>query len=110
MGTPNHLPKEPFRINRKMVRTFLKVLKGVDPLTWQLIHDGKTPGYRSCVQYIPGSEANGIIATGIPGISYSLNGGKSWQGLDHEYYYTIRFASEKIAWLAGKDKIARMEW
>ena len=80
-------------------------------ITWQLINDGKTPGYRSCVQYIPGSEANGIIATGIPGISYSLNGGKSWQGLDHKYYYTIRMAPlGKVAWLAGKNKIAKMEW
>jgi photosystem II stability/assembly factor-like uncharacterized protein len=80
-------------------------------VTWQLINDGKTPGYRSCVQYMPNSKGEGIIAIGIPGISYSLNGGESWQDLDYEYYYTVRLArSGKVAWLAGKNKIARMAW
>ena len=79
--------------------------------TWELLTDGSGPGYRSCVQYIPGSKGKGIIAVGIPGISYSSNGGQTWQEIEQTYFYTIRFAtSGKVAWLAGKDKIARMEW
>jgi photosystem II stability/assembly factor-like uncharacterized protein len=78
--------------------------------TWELLTDGSGPGYRSCVRYIPGSQGNGIIAVGIPGISYSGNGGKSWQEIDQKNFYTIRIApSGNIAWLAGKNKIARME-
>jgi len=79
--------------------------------TWELLTDGSGPGYRSCIQYLPESKGKGIIAVGIPGISYSANGGQAWQEIDHTYFYTTRFApSGKVAWLAGKNKIARMEF
>jgi photosystem II stability/assembly factor-like uncharacterized protein len=77
--------------------------------SWNLLIDGAGPGYRSCVQYVPGSEGKGIIAVGIPGISYSSNGGHTWQEIDKPDFYTIRFTpSGKTAWLAGKNKLAKM--
>jgi photosystem II stability/assembly factor-like uncharacterized protein len=77
--------------------------------TWDLLTDGSGPGYRSCVQYIPNSAGRGIIAVGIPGISYSSNGGKTWQEIDQGDFYTIRMTSSgKVAWLAGKNKLAKM--
>lgn len=79
--------------------------------SWELITDGQDPGYRSCVQYVPNSNGTGVIAVGIPGISYSGDGGGSWQHLGQEYFYTIRMTpSGTSAWLAGKGKIARMIW
>jgi len=79
--------------------------------TWQLLTDGQGPGYRSCVQYIPNTQGKGIIAVGIPGISISKDGGQSWEDIEQTYFYTIRFTSSgKVAWLAGKNKIARMEF
>jgi photosystem II stability/assembly factor-like uncharacterized protein len=79
--------------------------------TWQLLSDGQGPGYRSCVQYVPGSGGLELIAVGIPGISYSADGGASWRLLSGDTYFTIRFApSGRLAWLAGKHKIAKMWW
>ena len=79
--------------------------------TWQLINDGKEPGYRSCIQFISNSNAQKIIAIGIPGISYSPDGGSTWQKFDQTYFYTVRIApSGNIAWLAGKNKIASMKF
>ncbi|MGI9543603.1 MAG: WD40/YVTN/BNR-like repeat-containing protein [Cyclobacteriaceae bacterium] len=76
--------------------------------SWHLIADGQQPGYRSCVQYVPGGNGREVIAVGIPGISYSSDAGSHWRTLGKESYYTIRFASSKVAWIAGDKKIARM--
>ena len=79
--------------------------------SWELLTDGEGPGYRSCVQYIPNTKGKGIVAVGIPGISISSNGGKTWKEINLTNFYTIRFApAGKVAWLAGKNKIARMEF
>ena len=78
--------------------------------SWRLFRDGQEPAFRSCVQYVPGSQGQKIFAVGIPGISYSPDGGHSWQELSKESYYTIRMTDDGSAWLAGKNKIARMSW
>lgn len=79
--------------------------------TWRLISDGIDPGYRSCVQYIPGSDGQRLLAVGTPGVSYSSDGGQNWQHIDQQDFYTVRVApAGKVAWLAGKGKIGRMEW
>lgn len=79
--------------------------------TWQLIADGQHPGYRSAVQYIPKSKGDAIIAVGIPGISYSADGGEHWTALSSDSFYTIQICVDgRTAWLAGRDKIGRMTW
>ena len=77
--------------------------------SWQLVADGREPGYRSCVQYAPGTDGQVLLAAGIPGISYSLDGGHTWQPLSDESYYTLRFGSDwRRAWLAGNAKVGRL--
>jgi len=79
--------------------------------TLTLINDGKDPGYRSCVQFAPNSGGNEIFAVGMPGISYSSDKGKSWKQLSNKSFYTIRIPdSGNMAWLAGKNKIGKMNW
>ncbi len=77
--------------------------------TWQLIADGQHPGYRSSVQYVPNSQGNALFALGIPGISYSENGGLHWELLSTESFYTMRICKDgNTAWLAGRNKIGRL--
>ena len=69
--------------------------------------DGQEPGYRSQVRYIPGTKGQGLIVCGIPGISYSLNGGQSWEKISDDSYYTIdKGNSAKVIWLAGGGKFS----
>ncbi len=78
---------------------------------WSLISDGKYPGFRSCVQYVPGGKGQEIMAVGIPGIAYSNDGGQNWHSLSEESYYTLRFGSSiNTAWLAGNWKIGKIQW
>ncbi len=77
--------------------------------TWQLIADGADPGYRSHVRYVPGRETSTLIAVGIPGVSYSQDGGDSWKLLSDEAFYTVDFASENLFWMAGDKKLCRVE-
>ena len=79
--------------------------------SWQLISDGKAPDFRSCVQFIPNTVGKQILAVGLPGMSYSTDGGKSWETFSQESYYTIRIAeSGRVAWLGGQKRMARMKW
>ena len=95
--------------NRKEMNSRNKAVTKDGGRTWQLVSEGKGPGYRSCVQYIPESQARGILACGIPGISYSLDGGQNWSSLSTESFYTMRFGkSWKTLWLAGNGRIGRL--
>ncbi|RDY61217.1 WD40/YVTN/BNR-like repeat-containing protein [Flagellimonas nanhaiensis] len=76
--------------------------------TWKLIADGQEPNYKSCVQFVPNSEGEGLVAVGFTGISYSGDGGHQWKKLSDEPFYTIRFLNDSIAYAAGKNRIARL--
>lgn len=76
--------------------------------SWALLQDGQGPGYQSCVKYIPGTQGEGLLTCGIPGINYSLDGGQQWQNLSDHPYYTLSFGDENVVWLAGSKKVARM--
>ena len=76
--------------------------------TWKLVSNGKGPGYRSSVKYVPGTEGLGLVAVGSPGISFSADGGKSWKELSAEGYYTIEFVSSKIAFASGANRISKL--
>ncbi|MEO1011217.1 MAG: oxidoreductase [Bacteroidota bacterium] len=78
--------------------------------SWSLIADGQPPGYKSCVQFVPDSQGNEIIAVSFTGISYSRNRGKTWKTLSEEPFYTLRFASDSVAFAAGKGRIARLQF
>ena len=76
--------------------------------TWKLVAENQNPGYRSCVQYIPNSEAKELVAIGFKGIDYSNDNGESWKHLNDEGFYTIRFVNDSIAYAAGKGRIAKL--
>lgn len=76
--------------------------------TWELLNNGKAPGYRSSVKFIPGTNGKGIIAVGSPGISYSNDGGDSWKELSKEGFYAIEFVNDTLAFASGRNKISRL--
>tara|TARA_R110000751_G_scaffold7805_3_gene31581 strand:- start:131001 stop:132137 length:1137 start_codon:yes stop_codon:yes gene_type:complete len=76
--------------------------------TWQLMSDGTGPGYRSCVQYVPNSNAQQLVAIGFKGIDYSSDAGNTWTHLSDDGYYTIRFIDETTAYAAGNKKISKL--
>lgn len=76
--------------------------------TWKLISEGKGPGYKSSIRYVPGSRASEIVAVGFTGISYSADKGETWRELSEEGFYTIRFLNDTVAYAAGKNRLAKL--
>nr|WP_299341343.1 oxidoreductase [Allomuricauda sp.] len=76
--------------------------------TWKLRADGAEPGYKSCVQFVPGSGGTDLVAVGFTGISYSKDQGRTWTKLSDEGFYTLRFLNDSIAYVAGKNRIAKL--
>ncbi len=76
--------------------------------TWQLVAENSYPGYRSCVQYIPNSQAKGLVEVGFKGVSYSNNSGDSWKQLSNESFFTIQFKSDSVAYAAGRGGISKL--
>ncbi len=77
--------------------------------SWQLIADGQNPQYKSCVQFVPNSKGNGLIALGFTGISHSEDRGATWRKLsDDASFYTFRFLNDSVAYAAGKNRIAKL--
>ena len=79
--------------------------------TWELVGEGKGPGYRSCVKYFPEGKGKQLIAVGIPGISVSEDGGFNWRKISDESFYTVAFGSStNEVWLAGDQKVGKIIW
>ncbi len=76
--------------------------------TWEIVADGKAPGYRSCVQYIPNRRGEELVVVGFKGIDYSNDSGESWKHLSDEGFYTIRFLNDSVAYTAGKGRISKL--
>ena len=77
--------------------------------TWALVADGQNPNYKSCVQYVPNTDGKEVFAVGKTGISYSKDGGVTWTEVSKEGYYVIQFVDKNTAWLAGNQKIGRLQ-
>jgi photosystem II stability/assembly factor-like uncharacterized protein len=90
------------------INTVIKTSDGGQ--TWYAVGDENNPGYRSCVQYVPNSDAKGLIAIGFEGIDYSSDGGASWTSLSEEGFYTFRFLNDTIAFAAGKGRIVQLDF
>ncbi|MGB1308808.1 MAG: WD40/YVTN/BNR-like repeat-containing protein [Oceanihabitans sp.] len=76
--------------------------------TWQLVVNTQNPGYRSCVQYVPNSNAKKLVAIGFKGIDYSADAGNTWKHLSDSSFYTIRFVNDSIAYAAGNGRISKL--
>lgn len=68
----------------------------------------KKPNYKSCVQYVPGTNGKEVFAVGKTGISYSNDAGITWKKVSKEGYYVIDFVDKNTAWLAGNEKIGKL--
>ncbi|MDO6597049.1 oxidoreductase [Oceanihabitans sp. 2_MG-2023] len=78
--------------------------------TWQLVAPNKSPGYRSCVQYMPNSSARVLVAVGFKGIDISNDAGNTWKHLSDEGFYTLRFLNDSIAYAAGAGRISKLSF
>lgn len=78
--------------------------------TWELVAENQNPGYRSCVQYIPNSKGQGLVAIGFKGIDYSNDFGVSWKHLSDEGFYTVRFLNDSVAYAAGAGRISKLSF
>ena len=76
--------------------------------TWAVVANGKSPGYRSCVKYVPNRDAKELAAVGFKGIDYSNDAGETWKHLSDEGFYTIRFLNDSIAYAAGNGRISKL--
>ena len=71
-------------------------------VTWTPIDSAATPaGYRSAVAFVPGTRANTIVATGLTGTDVSVDGGRTWRGVDSTAYNSVAFASPSAGWAVG---------
>ena len=78
--------------------------------TWKLVSDGKGPGYLSGVRYVPGRGGNEIVGVGPDGISYTADGGETWDILSTEAFHTIRFVTDSTAYAGGNNRIAKLKF
>ncbi|WP_299276141.1 oxidoreductase [uncultured Psychroserpens sp.] len=76
--------------------------------TWELVAENQSPGYRSCVKYVPNGAGKKLVAIGFKGIDYSGDSGDSWTHLSDEGFYTIRFLNDSIAYAAGRGRISKL--
>ncbi|MCA6421967.1 MAG: oxidoreductase [Flavobacterium sp.] len=79
--------------------------------TWKLIADNSGFGYASCIQFVPKSKGKHLVSVGTSGIYYSSDGGNTWKQFStNKTLYTLRFLNKTTAFVAGKDKIIRIEF
>ncbi len=78
--------------------------------TWMLQAQGEAPGYLSCVQFVPGRGARDLVGVSFNGIYYSKDSGQTWDQLDPEGFYSIRFTSDTVAVASGKGRIAKLRF
>ena len=77
---------------------------------WEVMAQDKNTGYRSCVQFVPNSNAKGLVAVGFEGIDYSKDGGVTWNQLSDEGFYSLRFLNDSVAFASGKGKISKLNF
>lgn len=77
-------------------------------ITWKIVADGQNPTYKSCVQYVPGTEGKEVFAVGKTGVSYSKDGGHTWKDVSEDAYYNIQFVNRNTAWLSGNKKLGKL--
>ena len=73
-----------------------------------MVADEQIPNYKSCVQYVPQTNGKEIFAVGKTGISFSNDGGLTWNDINKEPYYAIQFVDRNTAWLTGNNTIGKL--
>ncbi len=78
--------------------------------TWRKVADNSQPGYSSCVQYVPNSQANSLVAVGTNGVFYSSTKGTTWNKISDDLFHTIRFLNDSVAYAAGNGRISKLNF
>lgn len=79
--------------------------------TWKTVASGKNAGYMTFVQYRPGSNGKQIIVLGDQHLSFSKDGGKSWEKIsDEKGFFVGQWIDENRFVAAGKGKIVLWDW
>lgn len=78
--------------------------------SWSIIANNKAPGYKSCIQFVPNTNSNSLVAVGINGIDYTNDFGLTWKHLSDEGFYTIRFLNKNTAYAAGNGRVAKLSF
>jgi len=78
--------------------------------TWSLVANGVNPGYRSCVQYVPNSKGEKLVAVGFKGIDVSNDFGNTWLHVSDEGFYTVRFINDSTAYSAGAGRVSKLHF
>ncbi len=79
--------------------------------TWNVKAENQQDGvYKSCVQFVPNSGSQEIVAVGFTGISISNDQGNHWKKISNESFYTIRFLNDSVAFAAGKNRISMLKF
>lgn len=78
--------------------------------SWQLVANGQNEGYKSCVQYVPNSNGEEIVALGFTGVSYSQDAGNSWNNISKEALLSFRFVNDSIAFAGGREGLYRLKF
>lgn len=76
--------------------------------SWKLI-DSDSPGYISCVQYVPGSNGKKIVAVSTEGLYFSQDAGENWNKIHDTGYYSLRFSGSDEIWLSGHEEIVKIK-
>ncbi|WP_172920047.1 VPS10 domain-containing protein [Capnocytophaga canis] len=79
--------------------------------TWQVIDETSSPGYISCVRYIPNSEGKGLVATSSSnGIWSSVDSGKTWEKISEKGYHSLLFVDENTLVASGNEEITLFKY
>ncbi|MCC2589981.1 WD40/YVTN/BNR-like repeat-containing protein [Chryseobacterium sp. MFBS3-17] len=79
--------------------------------TWQIQASGKNGGYKTCVKIRPDSGGREIVAVGDQQVEYSHDYGQTWIRISEEKgFYVCEWLNASTLILAGKGKIAKMEF
>ncbi|UCE94104.1 MAG: oxidoreductase, partial [Flavobacteriaceae bacterium] len=76
--------------------------------SWNSINSN-VPGYISCVQYVPGSKGNNLVAVSTEGLFYSEDAGNNWIRIYDKGYYSLRFSGPNEIWLSGHEEIVKIK-
>jgi len=78
--------------------------------TWSVPEHGPG-GFKSCAAWIPASSPATCLAVGTSGSALTIDGGRTWTGLDTTGYHVAAFSPQgKTGWAAGsKGRIARID-
>jgi photosystem II stability/assembly factor-like uncharacterized protein len=77
--------------------------------TWRPVRGAPPRGYRSGVAVVPGTDPLLLVAVGISGSDYSVDGGESWTPIDTVEYNAVVAAGPDAVWAVGpRGKVAKL--